>query len=218
VIGTALQEETISDAKRRLLHHLKTNGPSCASALAKWFGLTDVAVRQHLTTMAEAGLVSSQRQAPRGRGRPSLMWSLTERAEDLFPDRHAELSVSLLKAIQEAYGEDGLDRIIALRTRNCIEDYRDDPAMDAGTLQERVEALAARRAKEGYMSEVIQEDDFTYLLVEHHCPIFDAATRCRRLSDADIEVLRSVFSGLARVERVMDPFEGERCIYRISEI
>ncbi|MEX2300098.1 MAG: helix-turn-helix domain-containing protein, partial [Bryobacterales bacterium] len=67
--------ESISGAKRTLLERLKRSGPSTAGELAAGLRLTDVAVRQHLVALEEAGLLRQQTKPPDGRGRPAALWS-----------------------------------------------------------------------------------------------------------------------------------------------
>jgi predicted ArsR family transcriptional regulator len=152
-----MSNPTLTDAKRRVVDTLKRRGPQTAGELAAALGLTDVAIRQHLDALATNGLVESvARPVPdRGRGRPSSAWRLTSLATDLFPDRHADLTVEFIRATREALGEEGLLRIVEVRARDQTNLYR--ATMPAGSsLKKRVEALAARRSAEGYMAEVVQ--------------------------------------------------------------
>ena len=55
----------MTDAKRRLVERLKRVDSATASELAAEFDLTDTAVRQHLESLQEAGLV---RRVVIGRG------------------------------------------------------------------------------------------------------------------------------------------------------
>ena len=57
--------------------------------------MTEAGVRQHLDALAEHGLVVSRPGAAEGRGRPPTVWALTDLAQDLFPDRHDDLTVEL---------------------------------------------------------------------------------------------------------------------------
>src|SRR6266566_4757090 len=105
----------VSDAKRRVLEHLKRVGEASAADLAGDLGLTDVAVRQHLVALEERGLVEQASRPPVGPGRPAAVWSLTEVARSLFPDRHADLTLQLIDAMREAVGEGGLDDVMQAR-------------------------------------------------------------------------------------------------------
>src|SRR5262245_41658020 len=96
--------------------------------------------------MADAGLVTRaepENATERGRGRPAVRYRLTELANQLFPDRHADLAVELIKQVRTALGPGALDAIIDARTAAQEQTY--SAAMPAGTrvsLRARAERLA----------------------------------------------------------------------------
>ena len=211
-----MNDETMSQAKRRLLHLLKRTGPSTAGALAEELGLTGVAIRQHLQELEKHGLVAQRKQPAEGRGRPSMLWSLTDLAEDLFPDRHGELTVALIEALRRSFGTEGVDRVIAVRAKEQVKAYRAELPHPSASLKARVQALAQRRTAEGYMAEVVQEKPGCYLLIEHHCPICEAARSCTGLCGAELEVFRQSLGEGISVERTAHLLSGDdRCVYRI---
>jgi predicted ArsR family transcriptional regulator len=181
----------LSGAKRRLVERLKRVDSASAAELAVSFQLTPAAVRQHLEDLAAAGLVEAEASASpprgRGRGRPAQRWRLTATAASLFPDHHADLTVSLLEVIRGTLGESGIGSVVDARTRAQLAAYREvlpDPV--ASSIGERVEALARLRTVEGYMAEAVllpggdDDGEDAYMLVEHHCPICAAAERRAR--------------------------------------
>jgi predicted ArsR family transcriptional regulator len=210
---------SVSGAKRRLLERLKRVDSATAAELASDFGLTATAVRQHLEDLGRNGLVEAVVAPPSGRGRPAQLWKLTPLAASLFPDRHADLTVSLLESIRETLGEPGIDAVVAARTKAQMAAYRTvlpDPATSA--LADRVEALARVRSVEGYMAEAVEdEDDGSFVLVEHHCPICEAAESCQSLCRGELELFRTVLGDDVAVERTQHQLSGDlRCAYRIT--
>lgn len=203
----------LSSAKRRIVDVLKRRAHTGAE-LAERFGLTAEAVRQHLNDLADSGLVQSAPRAARGAGRPPVEWSLTDLAADLFPDRHGDLTVSLIDSIRSTVGEDGLEAIVAARTAAQVAEYQERLADSVDPLAD----LADIRSDEGYMAEVIEpEDGVGRLLVEHHCPICDAATTCQGLCRAELQLFESVLGPSRRVTREQHLLSGdERCVYRIE--
>ena len=137
--------------------------------------MTEAGVRQHLDALADNGLVVSRTKPSEGRGRPPTVWTLTDLAQDLFPDRHDDLTVDLITAVRTALGDDGLQRVIDERAAQQRAAYL-TAVPKKGTLRVRAEALAKVRTEEGYLAEVIDDPDGKgVLLVEHHCPICTAA-------------------------------------------
>ncbi len=213
-----MEEKRLSEAKRRVVDLLKTQGAMTTAELSDKLGLTDVAVRQHLQSLEASQLVTQQTLPAKGRGRPSLCWSLTEDAAALFPDRHGELTVGLIDALRNAFGQEGLEKVIRTRAERQIDEYRNALPSASSSLKSRVAALARQRTAEGYMAEVVVERPGSYLLVEHHCPICEAATCCTGLCGAELEVFQRALGDDVCVERTSHLLSGDdRCVYRITK-
>lgn len=209
----------LGDTKRKLLDRLKRADALTVGVLARELGITAVAVRQHLEALEEHGLVGRSLSEPQGPGRPADRWSLTALAHELFPDRHGDLTVSLIESIRRAVGDEGLDRVIDARTERQLGSYREEiPAPGEAPLVRRVAALAHRRTAEGYMAEVVEDGD-GMLLVENHCPICDAASACLGLCRSELELFQEVLGDGVTVERVQHLLSGDRrCTYRIRPV
>jgi predicted ArsR family transcriptional regulator len=174
-----------------------------------------MAVRQHLYQLADQGLVDYA-DVRRRVGRPARHWRLTDQAASRFPDNHSELTVGLIQAMRSAFGDAGLERLVAARTEQQLEAYTARlPPRDA-PLEKRVAALAAIRRDEGYMAEWRRAADGLEL-VENHCPICAAATACQGLCGGELALFRSILGPDVSVERTEHILAGaRRCVYRIS--
>jgi len=198
----------------RLLGIIKRRGPQRVRDLGRALGITAEAARQQLQQLADAELVASE-TVKRGVGRPSRLWSLTAAGHARFPDTHAELTVQLIDAIRDRFGNAALDRIIRVRQGEICRGYRAALA-GARTLAARVARLAEIRAREGYMAEW-RKDGGGFLLLEHHCPICTAAAACQGFCRSELEIFREALGRDAAVERVEHLLAGaRRCAYRIT--
>ncbi len=208
----------LTDAKRRIIERLKRVEHATAPQLAAEFGLTDTAIRQHLDALADSGLVERTTAPTHGRGRPPVIWRLRPLAANLFPDRHADLTVELIASIREALGEDALDQVIATRTEHQLAAYHRslaDTPTDAVAV--RVRRLADLRTAEGYVAEAVEQPNGDVLLVEHHCPICDAASTCQGFCAAELQLFQGVLGSGFTVQREQHLLSGDtRCAYRIS--
>jgi predicted ArsR family transcriptional regulator len=193
---------------------LKTRGPQPAADLGTALGITSEAARQQLVRLANDGLVEAASE-PRGVGRPTQVWGLTDKGHARFPDTHAELTVQLLQAIRSQLGEEALERLIAARAAESLAGYT--AALEgADDLGERVRRLAEARTREGYMAEC-QRAEGGYLLVENHCPICAAATACQGFCWAERDVFQQALGQGVCVERTEHIVGGDRrCAYRIG--
>jgi predicted ArsR family transcriptional regulator len=208
----------LSDAKRRILDRLKVVEHATAPELAELFGLTDTAVRQHLEVLEELELVERSPSEPKGRGRPPARWRLAPAANALFPDHHAELAVDLLSAIRTAHGQSGLDRVLDARFAGQLATYREVlPDPETASVRVRVRRLADIRSAEGYLAEAVSDGD-AMVLVEHHCPICEAAGSCPGLCRAELDLFRAALGDDVTVERTQHLLSGDaRCAYRVTK-
>jgi predicted ArsR family transcriptional regulator len=216
-VNTSGRTRELGDTKRRIVDRLKRS-ESTPGELATALGLTEAAVRQHLDALATNGLVTATTRPPAGRGRPAHVWELTELARDLFPDHHDDLTVDLLDAVRRALGEDGLTAVIDMRAETQLAAYR-KAIPKRGTLRARVEALARLRTDEGYLAEVVEDDDGHLVLVEHHCPICVAAAACQNLCRSELDVFRAALGDDVVVERTQHLLAGNRrCAYKVTPV
>jgi len=214
--GVKALPANLGTSKRQIVERLK-RADATAAELARALEMTETGARQHLDALAEHGLVTSSTRASEGRGRPPTVWTLTDLAQDLFPDRHDDLTVDLIAAVREALGEAGLQKVINARAETQRAAY-ERAIPKRASLRARVEALARVRTDEGYLAEVVDDPEGRgVLLVEHHCPICTAASACAGLCSSELDLFRAVMGPRVTVERTQHLLGGDRrCAYRIA--
>ncbi|HXW50735.1 MAG TPA: helix-turn-helix domain-containing protein [Candidatus Acidoferrales bacterium] len=103
-----MREQSFFQTTRgRIVRSLKTHRTRTAAQLAQEHGVTQNAVRQHLSRLGRDGLVA-ERAERLGRTKPTLVYSLTEEGERLFPQRY-QLLLSVL--MDELSREEGPARL-----------------------------------------------------------------------------------------------------------
>ncbi len=212
--GAARKKSDLVPSRQAILRLLKQRGPSDSGALASQLGISAMAVRQHLYALRTQKLVTYQEEQ-RPIGRPAKMWSLTPAAAPFFPDAHAGLTINLLNAAEQTFGEQGVKRVVSRCAEQQIETYRSRIPARA-SLQNRLATLISIRNEEGYMAEVQRQSDGSFLLIENHCPISAAANTCPKLCDAEFEVFRAILGVGVVIERTEHMLAGaRRCVYLI---
>lgn len=202
--------------RRALLDLLKVRGELSSLQMAEEFGVSSMAIRQHMHELEAAGDVSAVDRSS-GKGRPTKFWSLTPAASRYFPDRHRDLILDLLGSVKSVLGEDAMDRLLDERGQEQARNYS-ARVSSKEDLAERVKELAKIRSEEGYMAEVT-ECDGVLTLSENHCPICSAAEACKGLCARELNVFGSVLGSDCRVERVEHLLSGgRRCSYEIRLI
>jgi predicted ArsR family transcriptional regulator len=201
--------------RRAIVQLLKTEGALDSTTLGRRLKLTPMAVRQHLYALQDERLVTAE-ERPAPRGRPVKYWMLTPDAARLFPEAYAELSVALLSAVEDTFGENGMQRLLDTRLTRQQADYATRiPA--SLSVEKKLQRLAQLRSAEGYMAEVRREGKGSFVLVENHCPICAAATACQGFCASELDLFRSVLGPGVHVERIEHIVGGDRrCAYRAT--
>jgi predicted ArsR family transcriptional regulator len=200
----------------KIIQLLKVQGPSTAKILASELGLTTMGVRQHVQGLEESGdVIANDEKA--ARGRPTRYWSLTDKGNSRFADRHDELTVQLLDSVITLFGDDGLEKLISHREETAMSNYRLALA-DRFGIEEKLLMLAKIRSDEGYMA-TVEEQDGIFWLIENHCPICAAATKCINFCRSELQMFQELMSEVATVNREEHIVEGaRRCAYKVVSI
>ena len=197
----------------RVLMALKTRGPQSIAAIAQTMDVTAEAVRQQMSRLHAEGLVDAENHST-GRGRPTQIWRLTAAGHGRFPDTHAEMTVQMIGAVRQLFGDEGIDRLIGVREAAMRATYH-QAMLGASGLRDRLERLAQLRSAEGYMAE-LRRDGAGFLFIENHCPSVLRQKPAWALPQRTGTVPRSAGRG-ARVERVEHILaDAQRCAYRVS--
>jgi predicted ArsR family transcriptional regulator len=199
-----------------VLDLLKREGPIASEDLAARLGVTAMAIRQHLAGLEREGFADHEARSG-ARGRPAKLWQATPAANGRFADSHSALAADLVVQMRKAFGEEGLDKILKLRTAEQEKNYGARVA-EKRSLKARLDTLARIRSQEGYMADVRRDPETgDWLFVENHCPICAAATLCTGLCREELALFNRVLGSDVCVERVSHILAGaKRCAYRVT--
>ncbi|MCG9695837.1 HTH domain-containing protein [Shewanella sp. Isolate11] len=197
----------------KIVDYLKQQGPSTAKVLAEQFSLTTMGVRQHLQALEDEGMLTFEDRKA-ARGRPTRYWSLTPKSNQLFPNKHDELTAQLIESVKVVFGDSGLEQLIAHRETSSKQVYQQALADKQGILA-KLQTLADLRSQEGYVAKVEAEQDHFWLL-ENHCPICAAASSCANFCRSELQLFQWLFADSADISREEHIIEGaRRCAYKV---
>lgn len=198
-------------ARQRILHLLKRSGGLTAQEIARELEITAVAVRKHLERMQEEGLIVLHTRAA-SRGRPAVIYALSETGDALFPQRYDQLVVDMLQDITSLEGEEKLVRLFNLRNDRVARTYQ--IRLQDKPLHEAVRELARARDDDGYMANV-EEGKGGFVISEHNCPIYDVAQRFPQACQCEHELFQRLLN--ANVTRESTLIDGATsCRYHIE--
>lgn len=140
--------------------------PLSAESISCELGITPNAVRQHLTNLEREGLVRSEPQRAK-RGRPALLFFLTERADSVFPKRYGQLASMVLQEVREIGGEPMLDEIFRRLAERHADEIR--PQLKGEGFDERLQKVVAWIGRAGTLAEAQPAAEGVRVII-HNCP------------------------------------------------
>ena len=150
----------------KIVEELHRRQSASAVDLARDLGLTPNAIRQQLLVLERDGLVS-EKAVRRGPTKPTLEFSLTARAEQLFAQPYGRMLNAVLTEVRRREGPQGVAEIfesIGQRTARAARDRITDSSPEG-----RMAGVTALLRKKGVDAEYnLIEGGFE--LHEHNCP------------------------------------------------
>ena len=179
---------SLPTTRREILTTLKERGGARAEELAQSLGITVSAIRQHLAALDAGGLVS-HREIKGGPGRPKFVFHLTPAAEALFPQAYSELANDTFEIIQQ---EDPamarkVFKLLAERSLGLAQNRLQGQPFD-----ERLRNLVVMLDERGFLPRLDVNDDGTFKLTLHNCPVLNVAQNFHGICEGEIGVLRGV--------------------------
>lgn len=90
--------------------------------------------------------------------------------------------------------------------------------MEYSGVREKLDKLSEIRTVEGYMAEVKDQGDGSFLFIEKHCPICQAAAASTGLCKNELHVFNTILGEHVLVERVEYIWAGGRnCVYSVRD-
>ena len=156
------------DPRSDILNHLKRSDSS-VDELSPKLGISPTATRQHLSILERDGLIK-RTSVKEKLGRPKVIYSLTEKAEQFFPKAYAHFFKWVIKDMIE---REGPERVRTMMGRLGVEhaSYYRERVREDGDVESVVEVLNEL----GTFAEMKREDGHV-MIREYNCLISDIAT------------------------------------------
>lgn len=200
----------MQETRQQILTILREKGQATVDDLAGALALTPITIRHHLSILMGEGYLNAQ-QVRRRVGRPHYVYSLTDKAADLFPQGYHVLAVRLLDEMQEMVGEDGMTELLTRLADKLAATV--GPPVASATLEERLNQAARLLAAEGFLARWEKTND-GYVFSKLNCPYRRVVERHPEVCIMDQRFLASVLGmTVDRVECLTAG--GGRCTYRV---
>jgi predicted ArsR family transcriptional regulator len=182
--------------------------------LAEAVDINPISVRHHVNKLEADGLIQSEEER-HGVGRPRLVYTLTQKGMEQFPQRYLQLTLRLLEQLKETLSEKALGEIFQELAEGIAVDLTQNINLEDLSLKERLNLLEEVLTSEGFMVNLQEEDD-NYFLVEASCPYHHVGENHPEICVVDQELIAHFIS--APPQRVECILNGDtQCKYQIKK-
>jgi predicted ArsR family transcriptional regulator len=191
-----------------LLLQLKKNGEMTVSELCAALGITEMAVRRHLSSLQADGLIESK-IVKQTRGRPMYRYRLAEKASSLFPSGFQALASDFLDLVKEERGHKGVMEFLSQRNDRMAERLK--ARMAGKSLPDRVAEVAKIFTEDGYMTEWEMLPDGNFLIYQRNCALHDLANQYRQICVLEPKLIETLLGAKVTRQQYMlknDPVCG----------
>lgn len=197
--------ESDASTRDRVVRSILQHGPSTASELAQRLQLTPAAVRRHLSVLIEVGHLTSRQQrvyGQRGRGRPAMVFALTDAGREQFPHGYDALAIDALGFVRDALGQQGVDEFAG----HFVDGVQRRFAELRGEYDNPTDALVQALNDAGFVASVHPVATGKQLC-QHHCPVAQVAAEFPELCEAETRVFAELLD--SHVQRLATIAHGD---------
>lgn len=199
--------------RSRVLKTLLLNQKRTVNELAESVDINPISVRHHVNKLEAEGLIQSQEER-HGVGRPRLVYSLSNKGMEQFPQRYLQLTLRLLEQLKTSLPEKVLGNIFREVAEGIADDLTQHIDLEKLGLKERLELLQEVLISEGFMVN-LEEDEGNYYIVEASCPYHHVGEDHPEICVVDRELIAHFSaSNPERIECILDG--DKQCKYMIK--
>ncbi len=187
-------KQTPGSPRGEVLRIIQRLGSASIKDLEAEMGVTTTAVREQVAHLLHEGFIQATRV--RGEvGRPYYVYSLTPKAQELFPKDYGTLALLLLEETLALHGSEGLKALLNRVSRRMADKFAGQA--QGRELSQKLLGLVAALGESGMEISMLplapaeQEGEHaeSYVLKTHTCPYFDVAKSHYEVCEMEQEML-----------------------------
>lgn len=205
---------SIGESQGRIIEHLKRRGSGTIPEMAEALGLSVETIRTHLKSLGREGFVEREGSRRSGPGRPEILYGLTDTAEVLFPNQEGTLLRNLAVFLQDKGQADLVSDFFDDQVERRYDMVRE--RLEGLDDEDRIEEVARVLTEEGFMADVVTDDEGRQLLQLCHCPMRNLVEVTKAPCRAELRFIREMLGQrLVRVSYI--PSGDTSCCYALKE-
>ena len=180
-----------------ILNSLKRSKGMSVNELVRKMKMSYMGIKQHCLTLQRDGYLDTWRR-PQKMGRPEMVYRLTRRTHELFPSDSNQVTIELLRSVQESYGPNAPEKLLYNVFERKIATLK--ARVKGDTVEERAKWLARVRDSEGYMAQFSVDEKGGPQILECHSPILNLLDRYPIIGRLEQDLFEAVLGTTVRRE------------------
>jgi predicted ArsR family transcriptional regulator len=195
----------MQSTRQEILSILREEKQATVEDLAKQLELTPMTIRHHLNVLQAQNLVEAAKvRRSKKVGRPRLVYTLTDAADDLFPQGYGRLARQLVTEVKETVGEEQTGAMFRRMAERLASEA--PPAEQDQGFEERLEQVSDFLEGQGFLSRWEKTDE-GYVLTNVNCPYRRVSRQHTEVCLLDTELIRRLLG--VEPERLSSMRAGE---------
>jgi predicted ArsR family transcriptional regulator len=195
----------MQSTRQEILEILKREKQATVEDLAERLELTPMTIRHHLNVLQAQNLVvASEVRRSKTVGRPRLVYTLTEAADELFPQSYGKLARHLVSEVKDTMGEKEAEAIFGRIANRIAKDA--PPPVEGQSFEDRLDQVVDFMEEQGCISHW-EKTDGEYIFTNINCPYRYVSREHDEVCIMDTGILTSLLGVVPR--RLSSMREGD---------
>lgn len=189
-----------------ILHQLKASAQCNIDTLAEAADISPITVRHHLNALQADGLIEVE-SVRRKVGRPYYVYSLSEKGNELFPQKYFSLINRLMEELKDRLPPDTVNEIFISLVERIMEEREGE--FEGLPFEERLNYVINLLGKEGFLARWEKMADGRYQIIEYSCPYISMGQQHAEVCTLDTQLMITVLG--TAVEQHTCMLQGDDC-------
>jgi DeoR family transcriptional regulator, suf operon transcriptional repressor len=171
-----------------IVRTIKATNQASVGELAAAADVSPVTVRHHLNALLAEGLLITK-SVRRKVGRPHIVYSLSQKGHELFPQKYARLSSRLLDELKARLPAEAVTELFVGVGQRMVDEHKEN--FEDLPFEERLDYLVELLAEEGFLA-AWEKVGGAYRLTEYSCPYISVGRHHAEICSFDTELMLHV--------------------------
>jgi DeoR family suf operon transcriptional repressor len=180
----------MQSTRQEIMAILKEEGQATVEDLAQRLELTPMTIRHHLNVLQAQNLVvASTVHRSKKVGRPRLVYTLTDAADELFPQSYGQLARHLMSEVKQTMGQDEAEAILRRVAERVASEA--PPPVEGQPFEQRLDQVIEFMHEQGFLSRWEESED-GYVITNINCPYRHVSREHDEVCIMDTEILTTL--------------------------